>query len=258
MKQVSKSKISFINSLKLKKYRIKEKLFVVEGEKIVSEVLKSNLDIKLICGSPEYLEKNEYNLEKFQDLVFEAKPEEMKKISSFVTPSNVLAIVSMPESRNILYKNEDLYLALDEIQDPGNLGTIIRICDWFGIKNLICSLNSADLYSPKTLQATMGAFLRVNVIYANIAEEIVKFKNNTKNHVFGTFLNGENIYKSSLPKAGFIIMGNEGKGINKNLEAMVDKKLFIPSFSELDIHAESLNVSVASAIICSEFKRNLW
>jgi TrmH family RNA methyltransferase len=257
MKQVSKSKISFINSLKLKKYRIKEKLFVVEGEKIVSEVLKSNLDIKLICALPEYLEKNEYYLEKFQDLVFEAKPEEMKKISSFVTPSNVLAIVSMPESRNILYKNEDLYLALDEIQDPGNLGTIIRICDWFGIKNLICSLNSADLYSPKTLQATMGAFLRVNVIYANIAEEIVKFKNNTKNHVFGTFLNGENIYKSSLPKAGFIIMGNEGKGINKNLEAMVDKKLFIPSFSELDIHAESLNVSVASAIICSEFKRNL-
>lgn len=257
MKQVSKSKISFIKSLKLKKYRIKENVFVAEGEKIVNEVLKSNLDIKLICALPEYLEKNEYVLEKFQDLVFETKAEEMKKISSFITPSTILAVVSTPEVFNISYKTEDLYLALDEIQDPGNLGTIIRICDWFGIKNLICSNNCADLYSPKTLQATMGAFLRVNVVYANIAEEIIKFKNNTTNHVFGTFLNGENIYKSSLPKAGFIIMGNEGKGISKDLETMVDKKLFIPSFSELDIHAESLNVSVASAIICSEFRRNL-
>ncbi|MCK9497929.1 MAG: RNA methyltransferase [Bacteroidales bacterium] len=257
MKKLSKSQISLINSLKIKKYRIKENLFVVEGEKIVNEVLESDLEIKWIFVLPEYFEENKIILEKFPSLIYIIKVEEMKKISSFVNPSPILAVIFIPENKDILYNKEDLYLALDEVQDPGNLGNIIRICDWFGIKNLICSPNCADLYSAKTLQSTMGAFLRTNIVYSEIDKEIAKYKANTNNLVFGTFLKGENIYKSSLPKGGFIIMGNEGKGINKTLENLVDKKLFIPSFSEFHNHAESLNVSVACSIICSEFKRNL-
>ncbi len=257
MNKISKAQISLVNSLKIKKFRLKEKLFIVEGKKLVEEVLNSDLNIKSIFAISEWIAENYSNYEKFKDLIFETTPEIMQKISSFKTYSSVMALANFPENKEISYSKNDFYLALNEIQDPGNFGTILRTCDWFGINNVICSHNCVDLFSPKTLQATMGAFLRINVVYADLASQILKYKEETNNLVFGTFLNGENIYKFPLPKSGMVIMGNEGQGIKKELETLIDKKLFIPNFSNSETYSESLNVAIASAIICSEFKRRI-
>lgn len=250
--EISKSKISLINSLSIGKYRKVHNLFVAEGEKIVTEILKSNLRIKyLICNKNYQIPDLPQHIE-----IFSADDNTMKKISNLKTQSQIIAVVETLKYE-LDYSNllNGLTLCLDDIQDPGNLGTIIRICDWFGIENIICSENSVDLFNPKVIQATMGAFLRVKAFYKNLTEFIPEYKKNTKNVCFGTFLKGKDIYQENLAKQALIVLGNEGKGISKSLEKFIDSKLFIPSFSKNEQHSESLNISMAAAITCSEFCR---
>jgi TrmH family RNA methyltransferase len=162
----------------------------------------------------------------------------------------------MPEySLDFESLKDKLTVAIDDIQDPGNFGAILRICDWFGIENVVCSNNSVDIYNPKVIQASMGAFLRVNVFYEDLDSFIEKYKSATSNLCYGTFLEGENIYTSELKTSGLIVFGNEGQGISESVEAQIENKLFIPPFSKITNHAESLNIASAASIICSEFRR---
>jgi TrmH family RNA methyltransferase len=174
---------------------------------------------------------------------------ELKKISALATPNSCLAVFKIPKDKEM--KESGLILALDDVRDPGNLGTIIRLCDWFGIETLFCSDETVDIYNPKVVQATMGSISRVNVVYGDLENFLVK----TKLTVFGTFMDGKNIYQESLPKEGIIVMGNEANGISEAVEKLVTDRIAIPRFGNLQI-TESLNVATATAIILSEFKRN--
>jgi TrmH family RNA methyltransferase len=175
--------------------------------------------------------------------------QELKKISALATPNSCLAVFKIPAENKII--DSDLIVALDDIRDPGNLGTILRLCDWFGIKQIICSKETVDIYNPKVVQATMGSIARVNVNYIDLKTFIAQ----TKLPVFGTFMDGDNIYQSHLPQNGIIIMGNEANGISAEIEKIVTSRISIPRFGELQ-KTESLNVATATAIILSEFKRN--
>jgi len=224
-----------IRSLEQKKYRDRHGLFVVEGPKSVREFLKYQ--------EPEIL---------LTDM------EEIKQVSFLKHPQEMLAVFSVKRnleevSLQSLAAKSCLMLALDGVQDPGNLGTIIRIADWFGIKNIVCSKETADAYNPKTVQATMGSLARVNIIYVDSLSDWLKSLPK-ETPVYGTLLDGENIYEQKLSQNGVIVMGNEGNGISEDVRKLVTHKLLIPSFSEGDT-AESLNVAIATAITCSEFRR---
>ena len=173
---------------------------------------------------------------------------ELKKITALATPNTCLAVFKIPNEKMIL--ETGLILALDAIRDPGNLGTILRLCDWFGIDQLICSKETVDIYNPKVVQATMGSIARVNVSYIDLGS----FISQSQLPVFGTFMDGTNIYKTDLPQEGIIIMGNEANGISPEIEKLVKNKLTIPRFGTLQ-KTESLNVATATAIILSEFRR---
>jgi TrmH family RNA methyltransferase len=242
---ISKQEKKFINSLSVKKYRDKERLFTVEGEKSVIEFLESSFKVHKIYCTYEYDFSNEHP--DTQKITLS----EMQQISNLKTASPILAIVEIPTTETETIPYNELILALDDIQDPGNLGTIIRIADWFGIKYIICSMFTADAYGPKTVQATMGSLTRVNIIYADLYS-FLKMAN-MKTVIYGTFLEGENIYKTELTTNGIIVMGNEGKGISTEIAGLISRNLLIPAFA--NSIAESLNVSVATAITCSEFRR---
>lgn len=245
---ITKSEIIFIKSLSDKKNRDKESLFVVEGAKITEEIIKSNFDIVKIYHTYKY------NIENGDSVLI--TEQQMQRMSHLKTPSDVL-VVAKKNSNKISIENlkESLSLALDQVQDPGNLGTIIRIADWFGIKNIICSSGCVDMYNNKVLQSTMGAFLRVNVDYVDDLQSFLLKANNLGITLFGTFLDGQNIYDSTLSSCGIIVMGNEGKGVCPEIEKIVSNKLFIPPFPHDCKSSESLNVSVATAIVCAEFRR---
>ncbi len=248
---ISKNKIKYINSLKLKKNRQKEKTFVCEGFKIFDLLVNSNFKIKEVFATADFIEQktDKYANIKFQKI----NVKELSKISSLKTPQKILATVQIPEEKKIIDIEKKLTLVLDKIQDPGNLGTIIRIADWFGIENIICSANSVDVYNSKVIQATMGSIFRVNIHYKNITDFLLNIKN--KNiPVYGTFINGQNIYSTNLSSAGIIIMGNESNGITPEIEKHITTKISIPSYNNTKI-AESLNVAVATSVICAEFKR---
>jgi TrmH family RNA methyltransferase len=250
--ELSKSKTSLIRSLSVKKYRQENNLFVAEGYKIISEILNSDYKIKYLI----YNETKEIPSASGDFEIIITDESGMKKISNLKTTPGVLAVVEIPiQSIQIQSLKDNLTMVVEDIQDPGNLGTLLRICDWFGIENLICSHHSADVYNPKVIQASMGAFLRINVQYTDLPNFILEYKETTGHSCFGTFLEGENIYTSNLPQSGLFILGNEGNGISVEVEALVDKKIHIPSFSAGEIHAESLNISVAAAIVASEFRR---
>ncbi len=251
-KMISQSKIKLINSLSKKKFRDINQLFIAEGEKIVSDLLLSQIDIKWIFATKEWHHKN-------NEVVAEEKVEcelsQLKKITQLKTPPPVIAICQIPQTKIEKDNNsKELIIALDDIQDPGNLGTIIRLADWFGIKNIVCSNNTADAYNPKVVQATMGSIVRVNLFYTDLKEFLLEEKEKDT-PIYGTFLDGENIYTKTLSNEGIIIMGNEGKGISPQIEKLVTEKLLIPSFSQSTNHSESLNVSTATAITLSEFRR---
>ena len=239
---VSKNQIKLITSLQQKKYRKQEQLFFAEGVKVVQELLHSNFELQdLFTTKQDFLTvpKNKVHA------ISEA---ELKKISVLTTPNTCLAVFKIPKAKEMVEKG--LIVALDDVRDPGNLGTIIRLCDWFGIETLFCSEESVDIYNPKVVQATMGSISRVNVVYGNLET----FLSQTKLPVFGTFMDGKNIYQEELPKEGIIIMGNEANGISTSVEKLVSERIAIPRFGNLQV-TESLNVATATAIILSEFKR---
>ena len=248
---ISKNKIKYIQSLKMKKKRDQYGVFVAEGEKCVEELILS-CKCQYLAGLPDVI--NRIKSKAKAEEVVVATEKELQRASHFKTSSSVIGVFYKPEQSLDLNKiNKGLHLVLDEIQDPGNMGTIIRLADWFGIESIICSQNTVDIYNPKTVQATMGAVARVPVIYTDLYSFL---SNNKQLPVYGTFLEGKNIYEENLSKDGLIIMGNEGKGISMEIEEFITHKLLIPSFAPDNLRPESLNVAVATAIVCSEFKRN--
>ena len=239
---VSKNQIKLITSLQQKKYRIANQLFIAEGIKVIQELLNSNFELVNLFTTKDDFEQVK---SPYKTVVSDA---DLKKISALNTPNSCLAVFKMAPEKPVV--NSGLILALDSVRDPGNMGTILRLCDWFGIKQLICSNETVDFYNPKVVQATMGSIGRVNVNYTNLNTYIDQYKG----VVFGTFMDGDNIYKTHLPQEGIIVMGNEANGISSQLEAIVSHRLAIPRFGELQ-KTESLNVATATAIILSEFKR---
>ncbi|MFB9078519.1 TrmH family RNA methyltransferase [Flavobacterium procerum] len=239
---VSKNQIKLISSLHQKKHRFANQLFFAEGVKVIQELLQSNFELEHL-----FTTLNDFEEVKTSKRTL-INDQELKKISALSTPNTCLAVFKMPAENEII--DSDLILALDDIRDPGNLGTILRLCDWFGIKQIICSKETVDIFNPKVVQATMGSITRVNVNYLDLND----FLSKTQLPVFGTFMNGDNIYQSDLPQNGIIIMGNEANGISSEIEKTVTTRLTIPRFGELQ-KTESLNVATATAIILSEFKR---
>lgn len=246
---LSKNKIKFIRSLEMKKNRKENGVFLAEGNKLVSE-LSAHFKCKLLVATSQWLDSNR-NINADETIAVEK--EELSRASLLKTPQDVLAVFEMPhyETSDDDPKKE-LCLALDDIQDPGNLGTIIRIADWFGIKNIFCSHGTADAFSPKTVQATMGALARVKIHYCDIKALISGLDDVP---VFGTFLDGNNIYESELSANGLIVMGNEGNGISKEVSALINKRILIPNYPQGNETTDSLNVAIATAIVCSEFRR---
>jgi TrmH family RNA methyltransferase len=244
---ISKQEKKRINSLSVKKYRDREGLFVVEGEKSVEEFLSSSFKVrKIYCI-------RECDFADRHPGATVIASSEMQQISNMKTASSVLAVVEIPTFETAAISDNELLIALDDIQDPGNLGTIIRLADWFGINHIVCSLFTADAYGPKTVQATMGSLTRVNIVYTDLYSFLKQA--GTKTIIYGTFLEGENIYTTELTQTGIIVMGNEGKGISPEIAGLTSRKLLIPPFAG---NAESLNVAVATAITCSEFKRRIY
>ena len=235
---ISKNQIKFVRQLEQKKYRKKEGLFVAEGPKVVGDLLRAGFKAHTIFATSEW----ESQGQTFQ----EVSDEELRRVSFLQHPQRVLALFFIPTES--IPSVSSLSLALDDVQDPGNLGTIIRIADWFGIDTIYCSENTADAWSPKVVQATMGSIARVNIIYTDLQELISK----AQVPVYGTLLDGQDIYTQELSKEGIIVMGNEGNGISAPIRKLINRKLLIPQFHE---GPESLNVAIATAITCSEFKR---
>jgi TrmH family RNA methyltransferase len=252
---ISKTRIKFIKSLQNKKVRDEEKLFVIEGDKLVREFLIAKVPIKILLGKPEFLKVLKPDLSQPVDMIESVTFDELKQISSLKTPHNALAVVHMPEhAMNISDICDEFCVALDCIQDPGNMGTIIRAAGWFGIKNIICSLDCVDVYNPKVIQSSMGAILHVNVFYYDLKK---LFTSVAKNFipVFGTLLEGDSIYSHKLDNKGIILLGNESKGISDELIPFVTEKIKIPKFSNAREGIDSLNVGMAAAIVFSEFLR---
>ena len=255
---LSKNKIKFINSIKKKKYRDLHQCFFVEGEKLVDELLKSSIQIIDLFATKEWINNNNKTILSLENInLIEISKDELSVISSLSTPNKVFAVAS--QQKYSFSKSEisnKLSILLDNINDPGNLGTIIRIADWFGIENIFCTKESVDLYNPKVVQSTMGAIFRVKVHYVEFQHLLEEVSGLDNFNIYGTFLEGNNIYKETLSSKGFIMMGSESHGISEKWEPFINNKLFIPNYSLNTNTSESLNISVATAIVCSEFRRN--
>lgn len=236
-----KSQIKLITSLKQKKFRQEHQLFVAEGIKTIQELLNSHFKLHQL-----YTTTLDFGV--LDDLQTLITPKELKKISFLKSPNSALAVFEIPKPKPI--NINQLVIALDDIRDPGNLGTIIRLCDWYGISELICSLETVDCYNPKVIQATMGSITRVNISYKNLSEVL----STSQVNIFGAFMDGKNVYKSELPNSGVLVLGNEANGISEAVENLVTQRVSIPRFGQLKI-TESLNVANATAILLSEFKR---
>ena len=250
---LSKAKIKLIQSLEQKKKRREERLFVAEGPKVVGDLLPY-FTCRLIVAEHSWIAAHP---DVRATEIVEATSEELRKASFLRTPQEVLALFELPSypaPHDVASK--ELCLALDDIQDPGNLGTIIRVADWFGIRHIFCSIGTTDAYSPKTVQASMGAVARVKIHYVDLPQFFHDIKKERPQvPLYGTFLEGENIYKESLSSNGIIIMGNEGNGISPQIKELITHKLFIPNYPVGSTTSESLNVAIATAITCSEFRR---
>lgn len=239
---LSKNQLKLITSLQQKKYRNKHGLFIAEGVKVVNEFLNSNFDCKFLFCTEDFSAKGPSQ----NTIVITNK--ELNKISSLKTPNKVLGVFKIPEPKPL--KDDGLIVVLDGVNDPGNLGTIIRLCDWFGVEQLICSNKTVDCYNHKVVQASMGSLARISVTYTNLKH----YLSETSLPVYGTFMNGENIHRTNLAKNAILVMGNEANGISQELTPLISKKITIPRFGDLQ-KTESLNVATATAIILNEFRR---
>ena len=245
---VTKNDIKLYRSLKQKKFRKEYQLFVVEGKKGVEEAIKSKLKIEAILSSDKNFSLNQPKAEIVSQ-------KDISTISSLKNAPDTLCIVHYPKYQKLDVNSlkDELILILDDLQDPGNLGTIIRIADWYGIKNIICSNETVDQYNSKTIQATMGSYARINLHYTDLEEFLPEYKNTCQLPVYATLLEGENIYNAELSKNGAIIIGNEGNGISSSIKKISTNRITIPKFGK----AESLNAGIATAIVCSEFRRTI-
>ena len=270
---LSKKQIRFFTQLNSKKGRLSANLFVVEGIKLINDILQSDyrlVEVFYIKAHQSLIEllykensrKKKYEIHKIN--FTEISESELAKISALKSPNQPIALVEMPK---ITFNEIDIFkkliLVLDGIRDPGNLGTIIRTADWFGIETIVCSIDTVDCFNSKVIQASMGSIARVKLIYLNIADFIDHYSliNKKENYtIIGTYMNGDSIYDIKLPEYGCIIMGNEGSGISTHLEPLISKRIAIPHYQNITTktsYPESLNVSIATAIICSEFRRRL-
>ena len=237
---VTKNQIKLVASLKQKKYRSQHGLFVVEGEKVVNELLQAGIrPFKIFVDDAG-------KVQKFGEAEILPK-KDLKQMSSLTHPNGVLGVFYMIEGEGNI--NPDWVVVLDSVRDPGNLGTIIRLCDWFGVKHLVCSKDTVDCYNPKVLQATMGSIARVNIAYVDLEEYLSK----TNLPVYGAYMDGESVYSSDLAEKGVLVMGNEANGISDAVGKFVTKRITIPQFGSLS--TESLNVATATAILLSEIRR---
>lgn len=248
---ISKAKIKYLRSLDLKKNRTSEGVFVAEGPKAVGDLLEK-MPAQMIFATPQW--QSDVVLTEATE-IYTVTDDELKKISFLQHPQQVLAVFKQKDTHTMPIRNVDatLSLALDGVQDPGNLGTIIRIADWFGIENIFCSEDTADIYNPKVVQATMGSIARVNVVYTDLPTLIDGLPADFP--IYGTLLSGKDMYQQSLTPHGLIVMGNEGKGISPAVRQKVNRELLIPHYPKDRETAESLNVAIATAIVCAEFRR---
>ncbi len=241
---ISKNQQKLIQSLKLKKNRIKTSLFIAEGEKVVIELIYSEIKLNSLYCLPSFTDK--INID--NELVNEINEKELSKISNLKNANQVVALFEIPKFAKKT-KSNSLILALDDIRDPGNLGTIIRLADWFGITTILCSNNTVDAFNPKVIMATMGSISRVDVIYCNLVDELSK----VDKPIYGAFLEGDNIYKTSKIDDAILVIGNESNGISEEIEKLITNRITIPQFGSLQ-DTESLNAAVATGILLSEFK----
>lgn len=252
---LSRNKIQFVISLQRKKVREREKLYLIEGDKIVREYLMSGIKVASLIAKPEFIGSLAGDLLKRADEIIPVSYDELKRISTLTTPHNALALVHMPDDQfepDIL--NSGLVAALDFIQDPGNLGTIIRAAAWFGISTIFCSTNCVDVYNPKVIQATMGALLNVRIYYHDL-KLVLESATRKGVTVYGAVLEGNSIYDVNKGSNGIILLGNESKGISDDLMKYVTVKLAIPKFSRAKYGIDSLNAGMAASVIFSEFAR---
>ena len=248
---LSKNQEKLIVLLSKKKYRDKLNLFVAEGPKLVFDLISS--------GFIPYLIVADKNFQPESISFFDVEPvitteNVIKRVSQLKTPQNIIAVFHQPNNISEKINFNSLLLGLDGIQDPGNFGTILRIADWFGFDEIICSVDTVDVYNPKVVQSSMGSIGRVKVNYVNFVEFCTKYSE-SGNNIYGAFTNGDNIYTAHLEQKGLIIMGNEGNGISPEIEKIVTKKISIPTFSTKKNPSQSLNVGAATAVVCSEFIR---
>jgi len=251
---LSKNRIKDIRALGLKKNRDTQNLFVAEGPKVVSELL-GVFPCTYLGATRDWLSAQSGACLRNIPVIDEITDDELRKASFLQTPRQVIAVFQKPEDTPFDGETArvGLCLALDGVQDPGNAGTILRLADWFGIDHILCSQDTADIFSPKVVQASMGAICRVRTHRVNLAETLRSLPGDIP--LYGTFLNGENIYRQSLTNHGVIVMGNEGNGIRHDIEQIITHRLFIPNYPEDRPTSESLNVAIATAIVCAEFRR---
>lgn len=243
---MTKAEIQLVRSLADKRGRTEQGLFLAEGEKLIGELRTSHLRVRRIYALEGIFAGDEVEV---------VTQREMERLSQLKTPSNSVAVVEIPRYRLRPEElRERLTLALDEVQNPGNLGTIIRLADWFGIRDILCSEGTADCFNPKVVQATMGAILRVRVHYTDLRATLAAAARDGI-AVYGTFLEGENLYESRLSPAGIVVMGNEGRGVTPSVAQCISRKLFIPPWPADRRGSESLNVAMATGIVCAEFRR---
>lgn len=238
---LTKNQLKLVRSLELKKNRKKEGLFVAEGPKVVGDLLAAGYKARMLFSTTE------------RDGSVLITDDELRKLSFLQHPQEVLAVFETPQPSTFHLQPSTLSLALDSVQDPGNLGTIIRIADWFGIQTIYCSEDTADAYNPKVVQATMGSLAHVSIVYCNLVELLQRYDG----PVYGTLLDGQDIYQQELSKEGIIVMGNEGNGISQPIRQLITRKLLIPNYNTSGHTAESLNVAIATAITCAEFRRRI-
>ena len=238
---ITKNKIKYIKGLSLKKNRIKEQCFVVEGEKCLAELLNSSFEIVELFALKDWIDENKVIFDKIQAVSFKG----LERISNLKSPNKVLAVVKL-KKQEILQQESVVTLVLDDINDPGNLGTIIRMCDWFGVKQIICSENTVDIYNPKVVQSTMGSLFRIHIIYANLSTYLAK----VTTPIYGAYMDGKNVKDIKINQKVHLVMGNEANGISEKVEKYISKKVVIKNIGG---NTESLNVAVATSILLHEF-----
>jgi RNA methyltransferase, TrmH family len=244
---ITKNQIKYINSLQQKKFRVENQSFIVEGAKSVLELLRSDFETELLFFTDEFFEQHQNLLHAFHIQAVIVNQDDLEKAGSFTTNNAALAVVKTKENEELLVEENEFALILDDIRDPGNLGTIIRVADWYGIHKIICSHSTVDFYNPKVISATMGSFTRSNLYYTDL-EDFIK---NQSVNIYGTLLNGNNIHQTKFATSGYIVIGNEANGISPAIEQLITHKITIPRFGQ----AESLNAGIATAVVLDNLRR---